>query len=180
LQFESLEQRVTMSAGLIHAAVGAAAAHVVPVKGMFTGGSTSLPPGSLMLSIGGLSGELGKVQLTGVVGGQISGHRFVSGFMQLSNSQGSLVADLGRGTVHKSGKTQQLKLLVIVTQATGAYSDVAGSVGKARFTFTAEPGKSVSGLNSARQKWYPKTVEFTVLFAGLTLKADQALLTPSS
>jgi hypothetical protein len=178
LQFEPLERRVTMSAALTHAAVVPAAAHLVPIKGTFTGGSTSFVSAPDIISIGGLSGNLGVVPLNGSVGGQISGHRFVSGFIQLSNPQGTLVADLGRGTLKCSGKTEQLKLLAIVTQGTGSYSDVAGTVGTARFQLTPATPKSATKTNHALRLWYPKIVQFTLLLGQVTLKADQALLQP--
>jgi hypothetical protein len=174
LQFESLEQRVAMSAGLTGAAGVRAAAHTVPVAGTFTGGSTSLAPGNI-LGVGGLSGELGKVQFEGSVGGQISGHRFESGFIQLSNSKGTLVADVGRGTLRGKGPAL-LRLLVVVTQATGNYASVAGAVGTARFQFRAEQTASLIKKESVTGDWYPQAVEFTVHLANLNLKADQALL----
>ncbi len=178
LQFESLEQRVTMSAGLTGAAGVRAAAHTAPVGGTFTGGSTSLSSSSL-LGIGGLNGDLGKVQFNGTVGGQISGHRFESGFLQLSNSEGTLVADLGRGTLRGRG-TGLLRVLVVVTQGTADYSDVAGAVGTARFQFTAEQSESLSRTrsSSSARDWYPQSVEFTVHLANLNVKADEALLQP--
>jgi hypothetical protein len=103
---------------------------------------------------------------------------FKSGFIQLKIHQVSLVAELGRGVVIRSGKIEKLRLLAIVIQATGDYSAVAGSVGTARFQLTSVTPKPVRGLPASAQKWYPKTVEFTIALANLNVKADEALLQP--
>jgi hypothetical protein len=176
-----------MSAGLTQAAVVQAASQTFRVDGTFTGGKTALAPGPI-LSIDGLSGKLGDVPFHASVSGQIFGYRFVSGFIQLSipQSKSTLVAELGRGPLSRSGKTEQLKLLTIVTQATGAYSDVVGSVGKSRFQFTAGQPQSTSKTQSESASkphrgganWTPKTVQFTLLLGKVTLKAYEVLVHP--
>ncbi len=140
LQFDALEQRVTMSVVLSLPAAGAMAARQLVVNGNLQGGESSIIPGTNDVVMGGFNGKLGKVQLQSTLYGQVSGNRLLDGSVHLFNSQGTILAELGPGKLVKSGKSEQLKVGMTFQTATGAYNQVEGSAGIVTILLT--PGKS--------------------------------------
>jgi hypothetical protein len=165
VQFEALEERITMSGGLAHSGVAAGEVHsppalaapahpdalfgaqahsrvvpaakkFVPVKGTLSGGPTTVLEGDYFV-VGGLSGKLGKVGFSGHADGFFSGNTFKGGYIVLSNSQGSITANLAQGTFATKGKTTQVKVSVVFQDATGAYSLTAGSAGVVTLKFSS-------------------------------------------
>jgi hypothetical protein len=191
LQFDSLEQRVTMSAALAHAGVAAASTGVEPaahhvknqaafpviehrvyssttraypsaalaaqkvtsIKGTLKGGSSRVLAGNLVL-IGGLSGNVGKVQFKATANAVVSGNTLLDGSMHFTNSQGTITASLGHGTLVKSGNTAQVKNVVFVfQQGTGSYAGVTGAAGDATFTFTKPKATAKAKTDAFEDSW---------------------------
>jgi hypothetical protein len=121
-----------------------AAGQPAQLTASLSGGSSTLLAGNLVL-IGGLSGKIGKVLFHATANGVVSGKSFLDGTIHFTNSQGTISASLGHGTliVQSGGKSAALKnLVLIVQQATGKYSPVAGVAGNLTFTFTHTTSKA--------------------------------------
>ena len=72
--------------------------------------------------------------------GEVSGNTFVGGSLNLSNSQGTIIASLGPATLRKVGKAEDLKVIFVFDDATGTYIPVEGSAGTATIKLgTAKP-----------------------------------------
>ena len=126
---EKLEVRAATSTGSAHPSVALAVKSSAPIKGTLSGGQSSLIPDTDYVAMGGFSGKVGKVALQSTIYGQVSGNTFEGGSMHLFNSQGDIIADLGSGTLKKSGKNEDLKVEFEFEQATGPYAPVVGSAG---------------------------------------------------
>jgi len=172
-QFEAIEERVMMSAVVAHSGIAAGEIHsapalvapahrdavsgaqahsgvvpaaqkFVPVKGTFKGGPTTVLQGDYFV-VGGLSGKLGKVRFSGHADGFFSGNTLQGGYIDLTNSQGTITASLGEGKLATKGNTTQVKVELVFEDATGAYSLTRGSAGDVTLTFSGakSPGKAI-------------------------------------
>jgi hypothetical protein len=118
-----------------------------PIKGTFKGGQSELLGGSLVYMTGS-SGKLGSVAFDERVEGQVSGNSFLGGTLLLGNSQGTMSFTLEPGTLKKSGKDEDLKVIFIIGTATGTYLPTEGSAGNV----TIKLGAGKSSAKSVTQE----------------------------
>jgi hypothetical protein len=126
---ERLDVRAGTSTVPAHPNVALAAKRSAPIKGKLSGGQSSLIGDTNYVAMEGFSGKLGKVSLQATIYGQVSGNSFEGGSLRLFNSQGVIISDLGPGTLKKSGKNEDLKVEFIFEEASGPYTQAAGSAG---------------------------------------------------
>ena len=189
VQFEVVEERVMMSAGVAHPGITAGAIHsppafaapahrdvvsavhahsgaapaaqkFVPVKGTIKGGPTTVVQGNYFV-VGNLSGKLGKVAFSGHANGFFSGNTLQGGYIDLTNSQGTVTASLGEGTLATKGNTAKVTVVLIFENATGAYSLTAGSAGDVTLKFSH--GKSHAKAIPDSFAWFGSEIIFNVL-----------------
>jgi len=148
-----------MATAVIDRDVHVAAASPPPIKGTLSGGQSSIIPGTDTVVMGGFSGKLGKAPMQATIYGQVSGNTFEGGSMHLFNTRGEIIANLGSGTLKKSGKNDAVTVEFEFEQGTKAYAQVAGSAGTA--TIELEPGTSKAKPAAAdlaqSQVWDAKT-----------------------
>lgn len=176
-QFDTLEVRAMMSAGFAHSAVAEgenpkvpalavpaylkaqsgmqahpgvalAAQKFVPVKGTFKGGPTTVLQDDYFV-VGNLSGKVGKVEFSGHANGFISGNTLQGGYLDLTNSQGTITASLGEGKFVTKGNTAQVKVSLIFENATGAYGMTAGSAGDITLKFSSAKSHARTAKSNA-------------------------------
>jgi hypothetical protein len=174
LQFETLEQRVTMSTGLAHPGVAVAAQKFVPIPGNLTGGSSRLLTGTNIVLVGGLSGKLGRVQFRAFANLEVSGDNLLNGELHLSNSQGTLLVNLEPGKLVNHGKGEQLKVVMIVGQCTGPYAAVEGASGTATLKLTSSKSPTNAAENLKLLDW-SKQYDFILFLTSGELKSDRVL-----
>ncbi len=84
--------------------------------------------------------------------------------MHLFNSQGEIIANLGSGTLKRSGKNDAVTVEFEFEQGTNVYAPIAGSAGTA--TMELEPGVSTAKAAAAAlaqsQAWDAKTEKLLV------------------
>ena len=139
--------RLAESAGTAHPDGAVAAKKASVIKGSFAGGKSELVDGGPLIYMTGSSGKIGKVSFGAIVEGEVSGNKFLGGSLHLSNSLGTITASLGPAALKKSGKTEDLKVIFVFDDATGAYTPADGSAGAA----TIKLGTSKSGSKAVAQ-----------------------------
>jgi len=167
-----------MSVGVAHPGVAVAAQKFIPIPGHLTGGHSKLLPGTNVVLIGGLGGKLGKVQFSASANLGVSGNRLLNGELHLANSRGRLLVNLEPGRLVKSGKGEQLKVVMIVGQCTGAYTAVEGASGTATLLLTnsKSPAKASNSANPTSSFWgTPEGVDLQLFVISGELKSDKAL-----
>src|SRR5262249_22300591 len=107
----------------------------------------------------------------------VSGNRSLGGELHLTNSHGTLLVNLERGTLVKNSKGEQLKVVMIVGSCTGAYTAVEGNAGTATFQLTKT--KSLTNAsnngNTTHSMWNARAVDLALFMSSGELKADEAL-----
>ena len=156
------EHPVFSSTTRAHSGVAVATQKSIPVKGTLKGGSSTVLAGNLVL-IGGLSGNIGKVQFHATANGVVSGNRFLDGSMHFTNSKGTITASLGHSTLVTTGNSAQLKnVLFIFQHATGIYTPAEGWAGDVTFKFFYNKSTSVTKAASRGQRFAAFTVWATI------------------
>ena len=136
------------------------AAKALVIKGTLSGGQSSIIPGSDTVVMGGFKGKLGKAPMQSSIYGEVSGNTFEGGSMHLFNSQGDIIANLGSGTLKKSGKNHVVTLEFNFEHGTDAYSQLVGCAGTV--TIELESGKSKAkpaAADLAQSVWDAKTAK---------------------
>jgi hypothetical protein len=160
-----------MSAG-----VAVTAQKFIPIPGDVTGGSSNLLTGTDTVLIGGLHGKLGRVKFNGFADLSVSGKSLLMGELHLANSEGTLLVNLEPGTLVKRGKREQLKVVMIVEECTGAYTAAEGSAGTATLQITQSKSPAKASNGDAASIWdAPSHVDLLLFISSGELKADQAL-----
>ena len=130
LTFDSLEGRLTLSAGMgmVAASHHAEIAHtdVKSLKATFTGRVTL--SGSTYTS-SNLKGTIGPAKFAGTAQVLTQGQALAGGYVNLSNSQGTLEFQLVPGNPVKVGKTVKQPVGLLAIEGTGAYASYIGATG---------------------------------------------------
>jgi hypothetical protein len=163
-----------MSTGLAHPGVAAAAQKFVPIPGDLKGGTSMLLTGTDIVLVGGLSGKLGRVHFNAFANLDVSGDNLLNGELHLANPNGTLLVNLERGNLVKHGKGEQLKVVMIVGQCTGPYTDVEGSAGTATLKLTGSKSPTNAPKFVSLDDWNKRYL-FTLFLTSAELKADKAL-----
>jgi hypothetical protein len=130
LGFESLEGRLTMSAGLAgaslhtHALVMKAIQRTIP----FTFRGHTSTNGS-MRTIPDLAGKIGNVRFNGTGSVTTAGTRVLGGDAYLTSGQGSIHLQFGSGSVTGVGRRQRQRVPITIVGATGLYAPYIGTTG---------------------------------------------------
>jgi hypothetical protein len=158
------------------ASVVVAAQKYVPIPGNLTGGSSALLTGRDAVLINGLHGKLGRVHFNAFADLAVSGNSLQTGELHLANSKGTLLVNLEPGTLVKRGKLEQLKVVMIVEQCTGAYTAVEGSAGTATLQLTQSKSPANASNNGAGSIWdTPSRADLALFITSGELMADKAL-----
>ena len=173
-QFESLEQRVTLSVGLAHPGIAVSAQKFVPIPGTLTGGTSKLLTGTDIVLVGGLSGKWGRVQFRAFANLSVSGDSLLNGELHLANSKGTLLVNLEPGKLVESGKNERLKVVMIVGQCTGPYAAVEGAAGTATLKLTSSKSPTNAPQYINLDDWNRRYL-FTLFLTSAELKADKPL-----
>ena len=131
--FEALEGRLVLSAG-----VGTAAAshYAKPAVAKLTQksipaafkGHVQIVNGSQLMATG-LKGTIGTDHFTGSGTGTQVGKQFAGGFVNLSNSQGSVQLKLNPAFTVKVGRSSKQEVSMVAANGTGKYASYDGITG---------------------------------------------------
>ncbi len=130
LTFDALEGRLTLSAGMgmVAASHHAEIAHpnVKSLKATFTG-RVSLSGTTYTSS--NVKGTIGPAKFTGNAEILTQNHLLEGGYVNLTNSQGTLEFQLEPGNPVKVGKSYKQPVGLLAIEGTGAYSSYIGATG---------------------------------------------------
>jgi len=149
VEFEALEGRLALSAGMGMAVVSHHADAVVmsqtqkSIPASFKSHVQILNGSEVVIT--NLRGTIGKDHFTGSGTGTVVGTQFEGGTVNLSNSKGTIQLNLGSAFVVKVKKSSKQEVSVVVVAASGKYASYVGAPGTlTSWNVPAKPNASAS------------------------------------